>query len=67
MGRCYSMDLRLRVTGFVAQGHSRRAAARRLSVSESFAIKLVRHQEEERITRPWASGPPAWHRQAGAL
>ncbi len=46
MGRCYSMDLRERVTDFVAQGHSRRAAARRLGVSESFAIKLVRHQEK---------------------
>jgi transposase len=52
MGRCYSMDLRERVTGFVAQGHSRRAAARRLRVSESFAIKLVRHQERSGSLAP---------------
>jgi ribosomal protein L37AE/L43A len=28
MGRCYSMDLRERVTAFVAQGHSRPAFPR---------------------------------------
>ena len=51
MGRCYSMDLRERVLAFVAQGGSRRAAARHFGVSESFAIKLVRHQQH--------SGSPA--------
>ena len=58
MGRCYSMDLRERVTGFVAQGYSRRAAARRLSVSESFAIKLVRHQEQSGSPAPVRQGRP---------
>ncbi len=58
MGRCYSMDLRERVTGFVAQGHSRRAAARRLRVSESFAIKLVKHQERSGSLAPVRQGRP---------
>ena len=58
MGRCYSMDLRERVTAFVAQGDSRRAAARRLSVSESFAIKLVRHQERSGSLAPVRQGRP---------
>ena len=58
MGRCYSMDLRERVTAFVAQGHSRRAAARRLGVSESFAIKLVKHQERSGSPAPARQGRP---------
>ena len=58
MGRCYSMDLRERVTAFVAQGHSRRAAARRLGVSESFAIKLVKHQERSGSPTPVRQGRP---------
>ena len=58
MGRCYSTDLRERVTAFVAQGHSRRAAARRLGVSESFAIKLVRHQERSGSPAPVRQGRP---------
>src|SRR4028118_110608 len=58
MGRCYSMDLRERVTGFVAQGYSRRAAARRLRVSESFAVKLVRHQQRSGSLAPVRQGRP---------
>ncbi len=58
MGRCYSMDLRERVTAFVAQGHSRRAAARRLGVSGSFAIKLVKHQERSGSPAPMRQGRP---------
>ena len=52
------MDLRERVTAFVAQGHSRRAAARRLGVSESFAIKLVKHQERSGSPAPVRQGRP---------
>src|ERR671920_1968496 len=58
MGRCYSMDLRKRVTAFGAQSHSRRAAARRLGVSESFAIKLVKHQERSGSPAPARQGRP---------
>ena len=58
MGRCYSIDLRERVMAFVAQGHSRRAAARRLAVSESFAIKLVKYQERSGSPAPVRQGRP---------
>ena len=58
MGRCYSIDLRERVTAFVAQGHSRRAAARRFRVSESFAIKLIKHQERSGSPAPVRQGRP---------
>ncbi len=58
MGHCYSMDLRERVTAFVAQGHSRRAAARPLGVSESFAIKLVKHHERSGSPAPVRQGRP---------
>ena len=42
MGHCYSLDLRVRVAGFVEAGHSCRAAARHFGVSDSCAIKLMR-------------------------
>ena len=58
MGRCYSIDLRERVTAFVAQGYSRRAAARRFRVSESFAIKLIKHQERSGSPAPVGQGRP---------
>ncbi len=58
MGRCYSIDLRERVTAFVAQGHSRRAAARRFRVSDSFAIKLTKHQERSGSPAPVRQGRP---------
>ncbi len=44
MTQSYSLDLRVRVAGFVAAGHSCRAAARHFSVSDSFAIKLMQRQ-----------------------
>ena len=59
MGRSYSLDLRVRVAGFVEVGHSRRAAARHFRVSDSFAIKLVRRQAQ--------AGSPAPARQAARL
>lgn len=55
MSRSYSLDLRVRVIGFVEAGHSRRAAARHCGVSDSFAIKLLH--------RHAASGSPAPVRQ----
>ncbi len=58
MGRCYSIDLCERVTAFVAQGHPRRAAARRLGMSESFAIKFVKHQERSGSPAPVRQGRP---------
>ena len=41
MGKPYSMDLRERVRAEIANGGSRRAAARRYDVSPSFAVKLI--------------------------
>jgi transposase len=41
MARPYSLDLRARVVEAVGSGLSRRAAARRFAVSESFVIKLL--------------------------
>jgi transposase len=46
MGRSYSLDLRVRSAAFVEAGHSCRAAARHFEVSDSFAIKLIRHQAQ---------------------
>ncbi len=58
MGRCYSLDLRVRVTAFVEAGHSRRAAARHFGVSDSFAIKLVRRQIRSGSPAPARQGRP---------
>ena len=55
MAQSYSLDLRVRVAGFVEAGHSCRAAARHFRVSDSFAIKLMRRQRQ--------SGSPAPARQ----
>jgi transposase len=58
MGRCYSLDLRVRVAGFVEAGHSRRAAARHFGVSDSFAIKLLRRQAQSGSPAPARQGRP---------
>ena len=58
MGRCYSLDLRERVTGLVSSGASRRAAARHFGVSESFAIKLVQHVVRSGSPAPVRQGRP---------
>src|SRR5215207_2826876 len=58
MGRYYSLDLRVRVASFVDAGHSRRAAARHFSVSDSFAIKLMRRQRQSGSPAPARQGRP---------
>lgn len=58
MGRSYSLDLRVRVAGFVEAGHSRRAAARPFGVSDSFAIKLLRRQAQSGSPAPARQGRP---------
>ena len=58
MGRFYSLDLRERVVAFVAKGASRRAAARRFGVSESFAVKLLQHRERSGSAVPRRQGRP---------
>src|SRR5918994_5743951 len=46
MTQSYSLDLRVRVAGFVEAGHPRGAAARHFGVSDSFAIKLMQRQRQ---------------------
>ncbi|WP_279596668.1 IS630 family transposase [Methylobacterium sp. J-001] len=58
MGGCYSLDLRERVIQFVADGSSRRAAARRVAVSASCAIKLVQRQVRTGSAAPARQGRP---------
>ena len=58
MGRCYSMDLRERIAGFVAEGASRRSAARRFGVSESFAVKLMQRRARHGSSAPVRQGRP---------
>ena len=58
MGRCYSLDFRVRVAAFVEAGHSRRAAARHFGVSDSFAIKLARRQAQSGSPAPARQGRP---------
>lgn len=67
MGKYYSDDIRLRVTGAVAKGASRRAAARRFAVSESSAIRWAERTAKEgspaprKQGRPFGKGPLADH------
>jgi len=56
MTKSYSMDLRERVIRFVEEGGSRRGAARRFGVSESFAIKLYDRWQRTGSAVPWRRG-----------
>ncbi|WP_082145565.1 IS630 family transposase, partial [Microvirga massiliensis] len=58
MGRSYSLDLRARIVAFVEAGHSCRAAARHFGVSDSCAIKLMRHQAQSGSPAPVRQGRP---------
>jgi transposase len=58
MGYCYSLDLRVRVAGFVEAGHSCRAAARHFRVSDSCAIKLMQRQRRFGSPAPAQQGRP---------
>jgi len=58
MGKSYSLDLRKRITGWVETGHSRRDAARRFEVSESFAVKLMQRVAETGSPAPARQGRP---------
>src|SRR5690242_6937175 len=52
MGRSYSLDLRQRVIDRIAGGQSRRGAAEDMSVSASFAVKLVARHERTGSLEP---------------
>ncbi|MBT9373159.1 IS630 transposase-related protein [Rhizobium sp. CSW-27] len=65
MAKSYSSDLRSRVVAYVGAGHSRRAAARRFGVSNSFAVKLLqRVAGRHAVTGP--TGAASW-RPAGCV
>lgn len=66
MGKSYSADLRDRVVGFVASGHSRREAARRFGISESSAIRLVQRFDASGSTAPARQGRPPGGGRVGA-
>ncbi len=59
MGRPYSEDLRERIVGALAAGHSRRAAARMFGVSPG-AVELVRREWPGAAAAP--SGARGWSR-----
>ena len=67
MGKFYSDDIRLRVTGAVAEGASRRSAARRFAISVSSAIRWAERNTKEgnaaprKQGRPFGKGPLAEH------
>ena len=67
MGVCRSEDLRVRVVEAVTGGSSRRAAARRFSVSASSAIRWCARSSSEgspkarKQRRPAAKGPLVAH------
>ena len=58
MAQSYSLDLRVRVAGFVEAGHSCRAAARHFGVSDSCAIRLVRRTRDTGSPTPARQGRP---------
>jgi transposase len=58
MGKSYSMDLRDRVSAFVEEGWSRRAASRHFGVSESFAVKLMQRMAKLGSLLPAQQGRP---------
>jgi transposase len=59
MGRAHSSDLRSRVYGVIAEGGSRRAAARRFGVSAATAVRLAQRQAQTGSLAPGRQGRPA--------
>ena len=58
MGKGYSLDLRERIVAHVAAGGSRRGAARKFSVSDSCAVKLVARVSRTGSAQPARQGRP---------
>jgi transposase len=59
MGNSYSLDLRTRVISQVHAGFSRRAVARRFSVSPSFVIKVFQRFERSGSAASAKQGRPS--------
>lgn len=66
MGKSYSTDLRDRVSGFVAAGHSRREAARHFAISASSAVRVVQRKATTGSTAPARQGRPPGGGRLGA-
>ena len=66
MGRAHSSDLRGRVYGAIAEGGSRRAAARRFGVSAATAVRLAQRQAQTGSLAPARQGRPAGSGKLGA-
>jgi len=58
MGRAYSVDLRERISGYIARGGSRRAAARHFGVSPSTAVRIAAQVAERGTLEPRRIGRP---------
>jgi transposase len=58
MGKPHPIELRERVQGEIASGHSRRAAAQRFKVSASFAVKLAARVARTGSAEPARQGRP---------
>ena len=58
MGRAYSLDLRERISGYIARGGSRRAAARHFGVSPSTAVRIAAQVAERGTLEPRPIGRP---------
>ena len=56
MGKPYSIDLRERISGYIAAGHSRRAAARVFGVSASTAVRLAAEYRDRATFTPKPQG-----------
>lgn len=59
MGKPYSLDLRERIVGYVAAGHSCRAASRVFGVSASTAVRIVSEHRLRGDVSPKPQGRPA--------
>jgi len=58
MGKFHSLDIRERVALMVDCGQSRRFAARHFGISDSAAIKLLRHRKATGTVSPLRQGRP---------
>lgn len=66
MGKAHSSDLRGRVYAAIAEGGSRRAAARRFGVSVATAVRLARRQAQTGSLAPCRQGRPKGSGKLGA-
>jgi transposase len=66
MGKAHSSDLRGRVYAAIAEGVSRRAAARRFGVSAATAVRLAQRQAQTGSLAPGRQGRPAGSGKLGA-